>query len=365
MPRDLLLNPPPPDPTRLAQAEAHYAELIKYPDQGPQQNAPSLRALGENLFNIAAPETAQTHAVLTELQWVAADTDARLRVWLDVPEYPLAGLPWEYLCVPESVLAATGLDPKGLGWSVTLNEDAPLPFLALHPHVSLVRGSGPRQAWTPAERIGALKVLVAWADPDCTHWGRVVGVETEIEGIRQATRGLPSSCLQLEVLPHATKETLRERLADFRPHVLHIASHGGFPVLDDPGDLLAPSLVLESAPGAGSCHTYLTANELAHTCVEASVRAVVLNASWSAASSHTQARLASALSRAVCVARSGDAQPRTSDCCRWLRRAFLLRSDGGASFRGCGADLPEGMCWEPLGLNGAGVGHPEPVPRGG
>jgi hypothetical protein len=86
-------------------------------------------------------------------------------------------------------------------------------------------------------------------------------------------------------------------LEQWKPHVLHYAGHGAFPDLDDPGDLSAPSLVLEGkhAPGKRR-YAYLTDAELRSLCSRHGVQVVVLNACWGARVSHTFTGLARALS---------------------------------------------------------------------
>ena len=118
------------------------------------------------------------------------------------------------------------------------------------------RGAGALRP-APIAAIEALRLLIVWANPDCAHWGWA-DVERDLEAILQGLRGVPRSHLQVEVLAGATVGALQGKLAAFRPHLLHFTGHGGYPDLDDPGDLAAPSLVLEGEPGGG-CHAYLPA----------------------------------------------------------------------------------------------------------
>src|SRR5262249_35502512 len=112
-------------------------------------------------------------------------------------------------------------------------------------------------------------------------WGNIAGLETEVAAILRSLDRLPRSHAEKCELAHATRESLGRMLAEWKPHVLHFAGHGGFPDLDDPeGDLDAPSLVLESAPEKKRRHAYLTATELRALCAQAGVQVVVLNCCW-------------------------------------------------------------------------------------
>jgi hypothetical protein len=147
-------------------------------------------------------------------------------------------------------------------------------FLALHPNVSLVRQANVNPPAANLERIGALRVLIAWANPCTDVWPIISGIGAEVISILNDLRGLPASHFQVHVLDHATKSKLAQVMREWRPHVLHYAGHGGFPgAPDDPGDLKAPSLVLEGKhTPAGHCYDYLAADELRELCTDSIVQ---------------------------------------------------------------------------------------------
>jgi len=128
-----------------------------------------------------------------------------LRLWILSEDSGLARLPWEYLCVPQSLLDQAGLSAEDLGWPA-----ATPPFLALHPKVSLVRRG--TRALHPATiaAIGALRLLVVSANPNCAHWPDAA-VYLDLEAIHTELRGVPASHLQIETLTGATRSALEAR----------------------------------------------------------------------------------------------------------------------------------------------------------
>jgi WD40 repeat protein len=275
------------DPDRVSWALAERAELERYPEWGQRSDPAFLMRLGENLFRLAFP-TEGTVADLAAALGVAVAAGATLRLWLHAPSAGLALLPWEYLCLTAPAVKAC----RGQGVRLRkYQRGTRLPdrrsFLALHPHVSLVRQTSPAPPAAELERIGALRVLVAWANPDTSVWPPIQGIEAEAASIRHALIRLPRTHAEVRVLVHATRAELEPQLREWRPHVLHFAGHGGFPgAPDDPGDLTAPSLVLEGKhTPARRRHDYLTAADLRALCAECGVQIVVLNCCWGARTS--------------------------------------------------------------------------------
>jgi hypothetical protein len=288
------------DAGRLAQARAHRRTLERYPEWQQHSDPPFLRRLGENLFRLAFP-TADAVADLAAALGAAVAAKATLRLWLHAPRPDLALLPWEYLCLTEQAVEAC----RSQG--VTVRKYQPgseLPdersFLALHPHVSLVRQTSPAPPAAALERLGALRVLVVWANPGTATWPPVQGIEAEAASICHALDGLPRTHVEVRDLPHATRAALECRLREWRPHVLHFAGHGAFPgAPDDPGDLAAPSLVLEGQhTPTQRRHDYLTAADLRALCAEGGVQVVVLNSCWGARTSAQATGVAQSLSAA-------------------------------------------------------------------
>jgi hypothetical protein len=255
---------------RLPRLEAFAA----WPDRA---DAPFLTELGKDLFRIAFAAD-QTYADFVQALADTVAADGTLRLWLYVQDAGLAVLPWEYLC-----LTAEAVDHCRM---VGMNLPAEAAFLALHPNVSLVRQTNPTPPEPEIQRIGALRVLLAWADPgplpDGRGWPALGGAELEVETVRKVLQGLRETHCEVHPLPHATRESLAEAMHQTKPHVLHLSCHGGFPGLDDPlDDLDAPSLVLERRPHLPKRpHAYLTAGELRSLCADAGTQVVVLNACW-------------------------------------------------------------------------------------
>lgn len=130
----------------------------------------------------------------------------RLRLVMDPsdPEVaPYCTLPWELLTFPGQVTP-----------------------LAMNPLRSLVRALkaphslSPPPPWPQGE---PLRVLVAGASPP----GEAeLDLEAEVRAIREAGEGYPMPAFEL--LVPATAVSLRDRLQRFKPHVIHLMSHGDF-----------------------------------------------------------------------------------------------------------------------------------------
>jgi WD40 repeat protein len=288
------------DPGRLAQAHADRRELERYPEWERRSDHAFLMELGENLFHLAFP-TPGAVVNLAAAFGAAVAANATLRLWLHAPGPGVALLPWEYLCLTEGAVEAC----RNQGVNVRKyqphgQQPDERSFLALHPHVSLVRQTNPALPAAALVRLGALRVLVAWADPDTDTWPRIQGVEAEAASVRHALTRLPPTHAEVRVLAHATRAKLERVLREWRPHVLHFAGHGGFPgAPDDPGDLAAPSLVLEGAHAPTQRrHDYLTAADARALCAECGVQVVVLNACWGARTTPRFSGVAQALAAA-------------------------------------------------------------------
>jgi hypothetical protein len=296
--QDFFLTLGTPDEERLALALQQQQELEALVARGEPPTSKSLMHLGEDLCRLAFPSDAALGDFIVTLA-SAVKAEATLRLWIQADELSLALLPWEYLCLTET--AVDWCREQGIALAkyqphTTLPE--PSTFLALHPHVSLVRQARPEPPAARLERLGRLRVLVAWANPANEYWRDIIGLEMEIASIRSALDRLPSTHAEVRMLAHATPAELRHVLEEWQPHVLHYAGHGAFPDLEDPaGDLSAPSLVLEGkhAPGQRR-HAYLTDAELRSLCARHGVQVVVLNSCWGARGSHTFTGLARALS---------------------------------------------------------------------
>jgi hypothetical protein len=282
----------PTDSARLDQARKDQEWLEKFADPNEwaqPHDAKFLMRMGENLFRLAFPTGNDVGDFVTAFASAVAD-DSRLRLWLYTDDRQIARLPWEYLCLPEDVVDKCRLNGVQIE---KFQPNCKLPdertFLALNPHISIIRQARPNLTEPRLERIGALRILIAWANPGSKEWPLVSGVETEVASIMSQLRELSAErYVEVRVVGQATKAELARVMREFRPHVLHYSGHGGFPEVDDPDHMPAPSLVLEGHHTLSKRrHDYLTAGELRDLCAECEVQVVVLNACWGA---HTNAK---------------------------------------------------------------------------
>lgn len=278
---DYFVTLAPSDTGRLAAACRDREKLEDFPTWSPPTDARFLMRMGENLFHLAFPSKKEVQELVSAFA-TAVRRDAILRLWLYAGDPQVAMLPWEYLCLTEEAVDECrnqGVDLRKYQPHTSLpNEQT---FLALNPHISLVRQASPQPPQEALERLGALRILIVWSNPASPQWPLITGLEVEVSSILNDLRGLPASHCEVRVLARATRAELARVMRQWRPHVLHYAGHGGFPgAPDDPGDLVAPSLVLEGKHGAQRHHDYLTAGELRQLCIECGVQVVVLNACW-------------------------------------------------------------------------------------
>jgi hypothetical protein len=270
----------PSDATRLTQARSDQKQLEQFTGTGGHDSVFLMNA-GENLFHLTFPTANAVNDFVAEFASAVA-ANAMLRVWLYAADPQVAMLPWEYLCLPKDVVDLchkNGVKVEKYQPHTKLPDERT--FLTLNPHVSLVRQANLNPPTERLEVIGALKVLIVWANPCSPQWSSISGVETEVASIFKSLSGLRNTHVEARVLPNATKAKLEREMRAWRPHVLHYSGHGGFPKLDDPGDLTAPSLVLEGKHTAKQHHhDYLTADELRALCADCGTQVVVLNACW-------------------------------------------------------------------------------------
>jgi hypothetical protein len=295
--QDFFVKVSAPDDELLSLILQQQKELEAFTGSWEPATSRFLMRFGEHLFRLAFSKDDVLGDFITTFA-SAVKANATLRLWVRANDPSLAMLPWEYLCLTEDAVACCQNEGVPLAkYQPHTSLPEPSTFLALHPHVSLVRQARPEPPAARLERLGRLRVLVAWANPAADPWLDIVGIELEVAAIRAALDRLPATHVEVRPLDHATPAGLRQALAEWKPHVLHFAGHGAFPDLDDAGDLSAPSLVLEGkhAPGKRR-YAYLTDAELRSLCSRHGVQVVVLNACWGARVSHTFSGLARALS---------------------------------------------------------------------
>lgn len=280
---DLIVTPKPADAERFSKAHDHLRRLEQFPTWNPPADAKFLAEMGENLFRLAFP-TQEAVREFAQALVNAVREEATLRVWFYAADPQVAMLPWEYLYMPGDALEELARQQVQV---VPFQRDGSsideYRFLALHPNISLVRQGSPSPPDASLNTIGPLRVLVAWANPCSRTWPVISGIEAEVTAILNDLRGLPKSHVEVRLVGQATRKALEDQMREFRPHVFHFTGHGGFPgAPDDPGDLRAPSLVVEGEDTAQRRrHHYLTAEELRALCAACGTQVVVLNCCWS------------------------------------------------------------------------------------
>ena len=163
-----------------------------------------------------------------------------LRVRLRIDD-EIAELPWEFMLLGSN-------------------------FLALHPAVRLTRDPG--QVKVPEACGAEVRILVVRADPGTSTYPTMLGAERELASVRKALEVDETKRVVLEVLDHATPNSLARRLAATTHDVVHIIAHGD--VLPSGG-----VIVLEgSRPGEDAP---LYGNELAGWLKRSRTKLVVLS----------------------------------------------------------------------------------------
>src|SRR5262249_19648258 len=165
---------------------------------------------GQTLFRLAFPTDDAVGDFITAFA-SAVKANTMLRLWLRADDPSLAMLPWEYLCLTEDAVDWCQRERISLAKyqpHTSLPDEST--FLVLHPHVSLVRQARPQPPAARLERLGRLRVLVAWANPATDDWPDISGIELEVASIRSALDRLPPTHVEVRVLDHATPAALRQ-----------------------------------------------------------------------------------------------------------------------------------------------------------
>ncbi|GEM_PF-1129219 len=271
------------------QRDALRKATVRLQDLG--SNSKILRELGEHLWRAAFSSNTGIEALADALQEAVA-SGRKLRLWIEADSLAVAALPWEYLCFSDA--AIDELRKRQLS---IVDEDRPRDrFLALNSRICFVRQGPARLLDEPVRRIGALRVLIAWANPANGDWEDIPGIDNQAEAIHAALKRLPRSHCEVRILPHSTPSRLRTGIRDFRPQVLHFIGHGAYPDIGDPdGRVEAPSLVLESDAVSPGGHEYFAGAALAELCAANDIRMAVLNCCWGAAEHITTVGVARSL----------------------------------------------------------------------
>lgn len=140
-----------------------------------------------------------------------ADSGQPTRIALGIP-HELASIWWEIIYVKQKPLAG---------------------FLSANPTLSFGRYTGSRLWDYSAESLLRLRILIVAAQPENL---RPVDAEKEIKIVKAALAG--KGRIQLDILRDATVETLRAKLSEFKPHILHFIGHAQFDSNGDSGLVL-------------------------------------------------------------------------------------------------------------------------------
>ncbi len=216
--------------------------------------------LGEVLFELAFPDQESRIRLADDLA-TAVRNQTALRIVIQSGDPEWNGLFWEYLCLPEPAVEHF----RNCGVKLESR------FLALHPHCGILRqGRGTAQR-RPMER---LRVLVAWANPETPVFPDDPSIENEGARVRSCLDELGRAFVEVRELAGAQAEELFQAIGDFKPHVVHVCSHGHHPDFTAAsGGPPEPALVF----GRDGVAEFVTAQELTDACGQATVAVVILN----------------------------------------------------------------------------------------
>lgn len=183
--------------TRLARLESRELDLAEIIEVGTM--------LGDLLF----PEPMKSY-VNDNLQEIGMDVG--LRIQLRINSYALAGLPWEYACLPDP-----NLPPPG--------------FLAVDRRISMVRyevkvKAKPTVSLNPIEKDSLPRLVTLMADLKQPPLYPSLNLTLEREKIETALKEL-SKQLSAEFFPDVTLDVVQDALTT-KTHVFHFAGNGEF-----------------------------------------------------------------------------------------------------------------------------------------
>jgi hypothetical protein len=201
-------------------AEQTIKVLGEYLSAGKMDTREQLTVLGTHLFRALFDSNLRS-SFWSELERVKKDANTGLRLVLEF--YPaakeLARLPWEYIYLPEG-------DPQegevwGRGFFIAAEPES---RLVLARHVPLLI-----KDLAPAEQ--PLKILVLVSQPiefaeGEPKLGQVIS-DPVVRAIEKLRSDLPEA-IETELLYQPTKRTLKEKVSEFEPHVVHFIGHGKY-----------------------------------------------------------------------------------------------------------------------------------------
>ena len=220
-----------PADAATATLPARLTELVNHLDKRSfGWNEPAAYELGGLLADLALPPGPVRRLFEDSLAAVSRQsTGLRLRLRIDA--LPLAGVPWEYLCLRQ----ASG-------------EQKPSDFLALRRELSIARTDTVESSpWQPAQR-STVRLVIALSSPSDQL---ELDVSKDEDAIRQASRILNEAAgrtvfeTTLANRPTSTTE-LEKALAD-GAEIFHFGGHAEFQPIDQKGKLVLERLPMAAA----------------------------------------------------------------------------------------------------------------------
>lgn len=233
-------------PLYITIANSEVVEVVPFPF-GPATIVGMIQSLTENRARLqeCVAFGAQLfdfifHRSVRDLFRRLEDKRTKLRLTLATAIPELAYLPWELLCD-----TCPGELPE---------------FLSYRRDVHLVRSLRlfNRADFTSADlgKAGQLRILLVTANPFPRAEIDVVKEERMIRFILDEAP--PLEGVSLEVLHNATLQGLRQSLLDYKPHVVHMACHGGYNQQEDLGFVALASPEDSSKPDIVNSYRFAT-----------------------------------------------------------------------------------------------------------
>ncbi len=213
-------------PIFIAIANSEVIEMIKFPFSMDsvksillklQNNRLSIHdciSCGEKLFDFVFYQS------IRDLfrQYTLEDNTLRITIVTTVPE--LLFLPWELMCD-----TFPGVLPN---------------FLCYDPHIYLIRSLKlSNRSHFANETLGdqnELRILLVTANPVGTFYIDVLKEQKMLEFVcEEQLKKNDNINIRLEPLHDANIQNLHEKLIDFKPHIVHLACHGGYSQEDNLG----------------------------------------------------------------------------------------------------------------------------------
>jgi CHAT domain len=201
-------------------AERTIRILGEYLSDGSMDTREQLTVLGTHLFRALFDQKLRS-SFSSDLQRVKKDPNTGLRLILEfLPDAKeLAKLPWEYIYFPDA--DAQEEEDWGAGFFIAAEPESRL-VLARHVPLRI-------DDLAPAQQ--PLKILAVVSQPTEFSEGEQELGEVISEPVVRAIEKLKTDnpeAIETELLYQPTKRTLKEKVAEFEPHVVHFIGHGKY-----------------------------------------------------------------------------------------------------------------------------------------